>query len=58
MRDYNSNSAPRTMVKGNWTCSQCGAAITELPFEPDGKRDLFCRDCHRARNANRPPRRY
>jgi CxxC-x17-CxxC domain-containing protein len=55
----NQNSAgDRQMVQGNWTCSQCGAAITELPFEPDGDRPLFCRDCHRQRMQNRPARRF
>ncbi len=44
------------MVQGNWTCSQCGAAITELPFEPDGNRPIFCRDCHRQKMQNRPRR--
>lgn len=39
----------RQMFKGNWNCSQCNAAITELPFEPDPSRvgQLLCRDCHR-----------
>jgi CxxC-x17-CxxC domain-containing protein len=27
-------------------CSGCGAAITELPFEPRGTSGLTCRDCH------------
>ncbi|MFA6322125.1 MAG: CxxC-x17-CxxC domain-containing protein [Candidatus Buchananbacteria bacterium] len=48
----------RPMVKGNWTCSECGASITELPFEPDGDRPIFCRDCHRKRKQNRPMRRF
>jgi len=43
----------RKMIQGDWKCSECGAAITELPFEPDGTRPLFCRDCYR---KNRPPR--
>ncbi|EKD49389.1 MAG: hypothetical protein ACD_63C00161G0001 [uncultured bacterium] len=42
----NQNSGDRTMHKGNWTCSECGAEITELPFEPDGDRPIFCRECH------------
>lgn len=42
---------PRQMFKGEWACSKCGAAITELPFEPDPSRlsQLLCRDCHRER---------
>jgi CxxC-x17-CxxC domain-containing protein len=34
------------MFQGNWTCSSCGNAITELPFEPKGTAGLLCRDCH------------
>jgi DNA-directed RNA polymerase subunit RPC12/RpoP len=39
----------RKMFEGNWKCSGCGAAIKELPFEPDPSREgeLKCRDCHR-----------
>ena len=29
---------PRKMYQGDWKCSECGAAITELPFEPSGDR--------------------
>jgi len=41
--------AQRQMFKGNWTCSKCGAAITELPFEPNPERldQLLCKNCHR-----------
>ena len=47
---------PRPSFKGNWTCSKCGAKITELPFDPDPARldQLLCRDCHRETRANRP----
>ena len=55
----NQNSfGDRQMYKGNWTCSGCGAQITELPFQPDGKRPLFCRDCHRQRLNEQPQKRY
>lgn len=39
----------RQMFKGNWTCGECGGAITELPFEPDPARlsQLKCRECHK-----------
>jgi len=38
----------------NLSCAQCGAAITELPFEPTQREDgtfgrLYCRDCNRQR---------
>ncbi|OGY64607.1 MAG: hypothetical protein A3B92_00535 [Candidatus Harrisonbacteria bacterium RIFCSPHIGHO2_02_FULL_42_16] len=44
----------RKMFQGNWKCSKCGAAITELPFDPDPSRldQLQCRDCHRQRRAS------
>jgi CxxC-x17-CxxC domain-containing protein len=35
----------REMVKGNWTCSECGKEITELPFEPAQDRPIYCKDC-------------
>ncbi len=34
------------MHQGNWTCSGCGGAITELPFEPKSTNGLMCRTCH------------
>lgn len=34
------------MFQGNWTCSGCGKAITELPFEPRSTEGLKCRECH------------
>jgi len=52
----NNFSSDRQMVKGNWTCSECGAEITQLPFEPDGERPLYCRDCHRQKFQNRQRR--
>ncbi|MFZ5559592.1 MAG: CxxC-x17-CxxC domain-containing protein [Patescibacteria group bacterium] len=46
-------SSTRKMYQGNWKCSQCGAEITELPFEPSGDLPLYCRDCHRERLEQR-----
>jgi CxxC-x17-CxxC domain-containing protein len=34
------------MFQGNWKCSKCGGAITELPFEPRGESGLTCRSCY------------
>ncbi|PIT89485.1 MAG: hypothetical protein COU27_00085 [Candidatus Levybacteria bacterium CG10_big_fil_rev_8_21_14_0_10_36_7] len=48
---YQNQSDDRQMIQGNWSCSQCGAAITQLPFEPDGDRPLFCRDCYKNKKA-------
>lgn len=33
------------MYEGNWKCSQCGGAITQLPFQPRSETGLTCRDC-------------
>jgi CxxC-x17-CxxC domain-containing protein len=42
---------PRQMFKGNWKCADCGAEITELPFQPDSDRPIYCRDCHQKRRT-------
>ena len=34
------------MFQGNWTCSKCGGAITQLPFEPKSDKGLTCRECY------------
>jgi CxxC-x17-CxxC domain-containing protein len=34
------------MHQGNWKCSTCGGAITELPFEPRSESGLTCRVCY------------
>ncbi|MBI3114941.1 MAG: hypothetical protein HYZ09_00405 [Candidatus Kerfeldbacteria bacterium] len=54
--DNGQQYAPRKMVQGNWTCSNCGNQITELPFEPDTNRPVYCRDCHRNNRRSGPPR--
>ena len=53
--DQNRGGFQRPMFKGDWKCSKCGAAITELPFEPDPSRlgQLLCRDCHREKRMSR-----
>ena len=43
---------PREMHK--IICSDCGQEA-EVPFKPDGKRPVYCRDCFQ---KHRPPRRY
>ncbi|MFA5249615.1 MAG: CxxC-x17-CxxC domain-containing protein [Candidatus Paceibacterota bacterium] len=47
---------PRPMIKGEWKCSECGAIITEMPFQPDPERPIFCRECWRKKRAERPSR--
>lgn len=44
-------------------CSECGAAITQLPFEPTQREDgtygsLYCFDCNKKRRADRPRRSF
>ena len=59
MNTYNNNNdRPQQMVEGSWTCSECGAEITKLPFQPDGSRlnTLKCLDCHRKGKENRGER--
>ena len=34
------------MHQGNWKCSTCGGAITELPFQPRSESGLTCRSCY------------
>ncbi|MBU1178985.1 hypothetical protein KKB69_01435 [Patescibacteria group bacterium] len=43
------NDFQRRKYQGNWKCSQCRTAITELPFQPTpGREDtLMCRDCYK-----------
>jgi CxxC-x17-CxxC domain-containing protein len=43
------------MHQGNWTCSGCGGAITELPFEPRRTDGLLCRDCHSKKGGSSRP---
>jgi CxxC-x17-CxxC domain-containing protein len=41
------------MFQGNWTCSDCGKEITELPFEPSSDRPVYCRECWTKRRTER-----
>lgn len=44
----------RKRFQGNWKCADCGAEITELPFEPRDGSNVRCLECYR---KNKPPRR-
>lgn len=44
---------PRPMIKGNWNCAECGAEITELPFEPSPDRPIYCRECWSKKRSER-----
>ncbi|MCD5380978.1 MAG: hypothetical protein LR008_00160 [Candidatus Pacebacteria bacterium] len=39
------------MHQGNWKCSSCGGAITELPFQPRSESGLTCRTCWSKNNG-------
>ena len=46
----------------NITCAECGAAITELPFQPTEKEDgtmgrIYCYECNKKRLKSRGPKR-
>jgi CxxC-x17-CxxC domain-containing protein len=42
------------MHQGNWKCSSCGGAITELPFQPRSEEGLTCRACYAKSKGNQP----
>ncbi len=44
-RDNNRSFAPRQMVQGSWKCAECGAEITELPFQPKDESTVHCKEC-------------
>ncbi len=52
--DQNRGDFERKKYQGNWKCSKCGGAITELPFEPDPNRadQLMCKDCFREKRQS------
>lgn len=51
--DNSRGFAPRPKVQGNWKCSECDKAITELPFEPAEGRPIYCTDCWKKKNPQR-----
>lgn len=50
------NNTDRQMFDVDEKCSECGAAITQLPFQPSGDKPLFCTNCLRAKRAQRDSR--
>ena len=43
------NPSDRPRFEGNWKCKNCGAAVTNLPFDPKDRTDnIKCLDCYRA----------
>ena len=51
--DDNQQRSPMIDVSAmNLKCAECGADITQLPFQPDPSRSVYCRDCNRKRRNN------
>lgn len=42
---------PPKIYQGEWTCADCGAKITELPFQLSPDRPVYCKECHQKRRA-------
>lgn len=36
----------------NLKCAQCQTPITELPFQPDANRPVYCRECNQSRRRD------
>lgn len=51
--NYQDKKSPRKMYQGDWQCAKCSAEIKELPFIPDCKRPVYCRECHKSMMKNR-----
>ena len=51
------NDNNRQMFQGSWRCKECGAEITELPFQPRDEENLTCFDCHKKSRPQRRERR-
>ena len=52
---------PRQMVDVSsmgLKCAECEVDITELPFQPDQDRPVYCKDCNRNRRKNFGPRSF
>jgi CxxC-x17-CxxC domain-containing protein len=47
------SSGPRQLF--DVTCSECGKT-TQVPFQPDGKRPVYCRDCYQKHKPARNDR--
>jgi len=50
------HNGERKIFSGDWNCSKCNKAISELPFEPRETGNLLCLDCFKEGRAGRPDR--
>jgi CxxC-x17-CxxC domain-containing protein len=53
LKKFGGKRPHREMYHGHWTCSGCGAEITELPFEPTLGRPVYCKECWAKKRAER-----
>ncbi|MDD5290043.1 MAG: hypothetical protein PHT40_02485 [Patescibacteria group bacterium] len=44
---FGNDRGPKPKIQGNWTCSMCGVAVTELPFNPKDPSTVKCFDCYK-----------
>jgi len=58
MQDDRQRPAMHDVSNLGLKCAECGVDITELPFQPNSDRPVYCRDCNRKRRDERGPRRY
>ena len=48
------DNSTRQMFDVDLSCAKCGTHISQLPFQPNSDRPVYCADCNRAyRDTNR-----
>ncbi|MBI4993162.1 MAG: zinc-binding protein [Candidatus Magasanikbacteria bacterium] len=48
------DNSTRQMFDVDLSCAKCGNHISQLPFQPNSDRPVYCADCNRAyRDSNR-----
>ncbi len=47
------NRGPRQMFDVDVKCAECGAQITQLPFQPTSGKPVYCFNCNKARRGDR-----
>lgn len=44
---------PLKIYHGDWSCTECGGKITELPFQPSPERPVYCKECWAKKRAEK-----
>lgn len=47
------NRGPRQMFDVDVKCAECGAQISQLPFQPTSGKPVYCFNCNKARRGDR-----